>query len=63
MMLFKEMPNKSVRIESVEMHARNTKGFDRLSPNGGYLFSTSLNIVIDTFEGGDRLKWTHIKPM
>ena len=33
---------KSVRIELVEMRAWRTKGFDKLSPNGGHLFSVSL---------------------
>ena len=34
---------KSVRVEPVETQPSQTKGFDKLSPNGRYLFSVSLD--------------------
>jgi len=38
---FKEILIKSVCVEPVETQASQLKGFDKLSPNGSYLFSVS----------------------
>ncbi len=47
----KQPPIKFVHIEPVEMRARKLKGFDKLSPNGGYLFH-ALDLQFD-YSGGD----------
>jgi hypothetical protein len=36
---------KSVRVEPVETQNSQIKGFDKLSPNGNYLFSVSLFLL------------------